>query len=216
MEKSIKKESLFIRLRLFFAMLRPLVFMQLKDKLDMSFLKNKKKTLFKIIYTILIFIGLTAFIFLLFKVVIVLGIFSFVQILNFRVYLLLMSIIFAFSFLSCLANVTKTLYFAKDNQVLLTMPVGNGTIFTSKLIVCYLYELIKNATYILPFFFAYGMVMGISPIYYIINLTFCLYPLPNKKAPVMWAFSVSWLICFYLSFTLFWHFFTLLFHARIL
>ena len=167
MEKTIKRDSIWARISFFFAMLRPLVLMQLKDKLDTSYLRNKKKTFFKIVYSILIFIGITAGIFLLFKVVIVLGLFSFLQILNFRVYLILMTIIFVLSFLSCLVNVTKTLYFAKDNQVLLTMPVGNGTIFTSKLIVCYLYELIKNITYILPFFFAYGLIMNISLIFYL-------------------------------------------------
>ena len=147
--------------------LKPLMMMQLKDKLDFSFLKNKKKTLFKIIFSILTFVILTAVIFLAFRLVIMLGLFSFVKILNFRVYLLLMTILFILSFLSCLVNVTKTLYFSRDNSILLTLPVSNGTIFTSKLIVCLIYELIKNITYILPFLFAYGLVMSLPFAYYL-------------------------------------------------
>lgn len=144
-----------------------LVLMQLKDKIDFSFFKSKKSTIFKIVYSILTFVGITALIFLLFKIVVELHLFSFTRVLNFRLYVLLLSILFTLAFLSCLVNVTNTLYFSKDNQVLLTMPVKSGTIFMSKLIVCLTYELIKNATYILPFFFAYGLVMGLSILYFL-------------------------------------------------
>ena len=145
----------------------PLVLMQLKDKIDFSFLKSKKKTIFKTVYTILAFVGLTALIYLMFNIIVGLHLFSFARALNFRVYVLLLTILFSLAFFSCLVNVTKTLYFSKDNQVLLTMPVTNGTIFTSKLIVCLIYELLKNVTYILPFFFAYGLVMGLSILYFL-------------------------------------------------
>ena len=141
--------------------------MQLKDKIDFSFFKSTKSTIFKIVYTILTFVGITALIFLLFKIVVLLNLFSFTRVLNFRVYVLLMTLLFSLAFLSCLVNVTNTLYFSKDNQVLLTMPVTSGTIFTSKLMVCLTYELIKNTTYILPFFVAYGLVMNLSFFYFL-------------------------------------------------
>ena len=88
------------------------------------------------------------------------------QTLNFRVYLVLMTVLFILSFISCLVKVTNTLYFSKDNSVLITLPVKNNMIFTSKLIVCFIYELLKNISYILPFFFAYGMVMSLPVSYY--------------------------------------------------
>lgn len=139
-----------------------LVMLQLKDKIDFSFLRSKKKTTFKIIYSILWFAGLTALIYLMFSLVVKFEIFSFVQTLNYRAFLILMTVLLILSFFSCLIDVTRTLYFSKDNQFLMTMPASNGTIFSSKLIVCFIYELIKNATYILPFFIAYGLVMGLS------------------------------------------------------
>ena len=144
-----------------------LVLLQLKDKIDFSFLKSKKKTLFKTIYSILLFVIITFAVYTLFTLVVNFGIFSFLKTLNFRVFLVLMTILLLLSFISCLANVTKTLYFAKDNPVLLTMPVTNGKVFFSKLIVCYIYELIKNASYILPFLIAYGLCMGMPLFYYI-------------------------------------------------
>ena len=139
-----------------------LVMLQLKDKIDFSFLKSARKTIFKVIYSILWFVGLTALIYLMFSLVVKFGLFSFLQTFNFRALLILMTVLFILSFFSCLFNVTRTLYFSKDNQVLMTMPASNGTIFSSKLIVCFIYELIKNVTYILPFFIAYGLVMKLS------------------------------------------------------
>ncbi len=151
----------------FFGQLKTLVMLQLKDKIDFTFLKSKKKTLFKVIYSLLLFAVLTALIFLMFTAVIKFGIFSFIQTLNFRAFLVLMTILLLLSFFSCLVNVTKTLYFSKDNPVLMTMPVPNSTIFTSKLIVCFIYELIKNVTYMLPFLIAYGLVMKLSFFYFL-------------------------------------------------
>ncbi len=150
-----------------FRFLVPLIMMQLKDKIDFSFLKNKKKTFFKIIWSIIGFVAITAIIYLLFTLIVNFGLFSFMKTFNFRAFLILMTVLIMFSLLSCTMNVTKTLYFAKDNPVLLTMPVKSSTIFTSKIIVCYIYELIKNVTYLLPFFIAYGLVMGLPFTYFL-------------------------------------------------
>ena len=63
----------------FFTHLKTLVMLQLKDKIDFSFLKSKKKTLFKVIYSILLFTGLTALITIMFSLIVKFGIFSFLQ-----------------------------------------------------------------------------------------------------------------------------------------
>ena len=62
-----------------FSSLKPLVMMQLKDKIDFSYLKSAKKTIFKIIYSILLFVVLTAVIYLMFSLVISFGLFSFLK-----------------------------------------------------------------------------------------------------------------------------------------
>lgn len=150
----------------YFKSLRPLVMMQLKDKLEFN-LKSKKKIMFKTVYTILRFVIVTLLINLLFSLVVNFGIFSYMKILNFRAFLVLMSVILLLSFIACVVSTTNTLYFAKDNSVLITMPVKNSTIFTSKLIVCFIYELIKNVTYILPFLIAYGITMNLAVVYFV-------------------------------------------------
>lgn len=153
-----------------FRYIRPLVLMQLKNKIDLSFLKSKKKTLFKFVYSILLFVALTAIIYLVYSIVVGLGLFSFLKILNFRVLLVIVTALLLITFVSCLVNVTKTLYFSKDNQVLLTIPVTATQLFNSKLIVIFLYELNKNITYIWPFLIAYGLVMKLSFWFYLWTL----------------------------------------------
>ena len=154
----------------YFRQLKPLVLMQFKDQKDFSHYKKKRYFLFKIVYSILIFVAITYVINILFSLIVTFGLFSFIATFNFRAYLVLMTVLFIFSFISCLVKVTHTLYFAKDNSVLITLPVKNNLIFTSKLIVCFIYELIKNTSYILPFFFAYGMVMSLPITYYLYSL----------------------------------------------
>lgn len=154
----------------YFKSLYPMVMMQLKDKIDFGFLHSKKKTLFKIVYSIIKFALITVLINLLFSLVVKFNIFSFLQVLNFRAFLIIMTIVMILSFIACLVKTTNTLYFSKDNPVLITMPVKNSLMFTSKLVVCFIYELIKNFNYMYPFFIAYGMIMGLSFVYYIWTL----------------------------------------------
>lgn len=154
----------------YFAMIHPLVMMQFKNKVDFSFLRSKKSTIFKVVYSVLQFVLLTAIIYLVFNLVVALGLFSFIKTLNFRVFLVIMTVLIVITFIACLINVTQTLYFAKDNQVLLTMPVTANQLFNSKLIVILIYELIKNITYLWPFMLAYGLVMGLGIGFYFWSL----------------------------------------------
>ncbi|MBR1988692.1 MAG: hypothetical protein IKA36_06635 [Clostridia bacterium] len=155
--------------------LKTLVAMQLKDRLDFSHFKDKKKAIFKTVYSIALFALITFVINLIFGLIVSFNLFSLMRIFNFRAYLILMTVILALSFLSCLTNLTKTLYFSKDNPVLLTMPTTSRQIFTSRLIVVFIYELLKNLYYILPFLFAYGLTCGFGITYFlwtIISMSF--------------------------------------------
>lgn len=168
-EKKSPKPNIFKRffqkIREFFKELKPLVMMQLKDKLDISF-KNKKRALFKVIYTLLSFAIITFVIYFLFNLIVNLSLFSFLKTLNFRFYLIIITFVSLLSLLSCVISITKTLYFAKDNTVLLTMPVTTNKLFVSKIIVQFLYELIKNSFYILPLLIAYGLIMKLGFLYF--------------------------------------------------
>lgn len=151
----------------YFNKMKSLVMMQFKDKVDFSFLKSTKKTIFKIIYTIAIFVLLTAVSYVVFNLIVKFNILSLVNVLNFKAFAMLFGLIVVLSFISCLINITKTLYFSKDNSVLLTLPTTSNQVFTSKIIVVLIYELVKNLSYMLPFLIAYGMVMKLQFIFFL-------------------------------------------------
>lgn len=155
--------------------LKALVMMQLKDKMDLSFLHNRRRLIFKCVLSVLLVAAVTAVIYLLFWLAVSMRIFSFWAELPVTVVGVVFIAMFLLSVLSATAGLTKTLYFTKDNQVLLTFPVPANWVFVSKLIIFYIFELKRNAVFSLPLFIAYGLVNGFAVYYYfwaVIGLVF--------------------------------------------
>lgn len=141
-----------------------LVMMQLKDKLDLKFLKDKKKLISEIVFTLLKFLIVGAVALVLFKVLPLLIFFNGIpQQLMVFVY----GIIFVLSVLSCTAGLMKTLYFADDNKVLVTFPVNANVLFASRLIVYYVFELKRSLFLSIPIFIAFGINASMAWYYYI-------------------------------------------------
>lgn len=138
--------------------LKTLVFMQLKDKIDFSFLKSKKQTIFKVVLSILKFVIITALIYAGFTVLSFLRLVSLLPGIPQNFLTIVFTVMFILSIVVCTFGLMKNLYFTKDNALLLTLPANRTVVFTSKLIVYYIYELIRNLTYILPLFVAYGII----------------------------------------------------------
>lgn len=149
---------------------RVLVAMQLKEKLDLSFLKSKKETTFKVIYSFLAIAVITAFIYLGFYASTLLGILSLTSRLPVTVIVFLFTLMQLLSILSCTLGLTKSLYFSGDNASLLTLPVRPNNVFFSKIVVFYVFELKKNLTFLVPMFLAFGLINGLSPLFYLILL----------------------------------------------
>lgn len=146
--------------------LKPLIMMQLKDKLDFSFLSSRKKTITKVVFTILAFVAVTALCFVFFMLSSMLNLFSLVNVIPTSLMVFIFTIMFLLSCIACTFGLMKKLYFSPDNQVLLTFPVKPNMVFVSKLIVFYIYELIKNLYFMIPVFIAYGIYAGYSLIFY--------------------------------------------------
>ncbi len=145
--------------------LKTLVAMQLKDKLDFSFFKSWKQTLFKTIFALIKFALITAVIYVAFYLISMLRFVDLNAGIPDKFLLIIFTVMMTLSILGCTIGLVKSLYFAKDNQLLLTMPTNRVNIFFSKLIVYYLYELIRNIYFYLPLFFAFGLING-YPIYF--------------------------------------------------
>ena len=137
--------------------LKVLTMMQLKDKIDMSYLKSVKKTIFKVVMSVLKFGIITALIWLGFYLLDFLNLVSLLPGIPQEFLTVIFTLMLILSMIVCTYGLMKSLYFGKDNQLLLTLPVKRATIFTSKLVVYYLYELLRNLTFILPLLVAYAV-----------------------------------------------------------
>ena len=144
----------------------PLVMMQLKDKIDFSFLRSKKSTITKVVFTLLGFIAVVFAFYMLYTVSVTLHLFSQLNIFPVAAIVVLFTLMFVLSCISCTFGLMKTMYFSTDNQVLLTLPVKANQVFLSKLIVYYIYEFLKNFYFIFPMFIAYGLYSGFSILFY--------------------------------------------------
>ena len=149
-----------------FSKLKPLVMMQLKDKLDFSFLQTKRSAIIKTVTSIFKFVIVTGIFYLGFFVCNLLSIFRPAGIIPDTVVNVIFVIIQLLSLITCTAGLVNALYMTADNKVLLTFPASSTTIYESKLIVYFLFELKKNLAITLPVFLAYGIINGAVWYYY--------------------------------------------------
>ena len=138
--------------------------MQLKDKLDFSFLKTKQKTISKVVFTVLKFVIVAA---------VAYGVFTVLNLLFFNYgikkehMVFVFAVIFILSLASCTVGLMKNLYFADDNKVLITLPVNSNLIFISRLVVYYVFELKRSLFLTIPIFIAFGIMAKMSVLFYI-------------------------------------------------
>ncbi len=140
--------------------------MQLKSMMDLSFLRSKRAFIFKAGLSIVLFAAVTAAFFAVFKICIMLSVFSFSSGLPATVVTVLFTFIQLMSIFSCMTGLSKTLYHGGDNVILLILPVPQNMVFLSKLAVYYVFELKRNLTLTVPLFLAYGLVNGAVVAYY--------------------------------------------------
>lgn len=128
--------------------IKTLVLMQLRDKIDLSWTKTRKGRIHTIIMSILKF----AFITVLYSAVLFVA-----TLLNLVYYsdmpqimTLVITIVMLLLLITNTIGLTKSLYFAEDNKVLITLPVSNNKIFVSKLLVFFFYELKRSFSFTIP------------------------------------------------------------------
>lgn len=160
-------------MKLSFANLKTLVAMQLKDKMDLSFLGSPRKTLFAVAGMIAQFVLCGAAFFIFLFLASMLKLFSFIGLIPSTVMTAAYTLFFALSLVSCTVGLSDTLYMSADNRVLLTLPVSHNEVFFSKIILYYIFELKKNLLLLLPMYVSYGIVMG-AVWYYYLWLPVCL------------------------------------------
>lgn len=145
---------------------KTLVKMQLQDKMDLSFLKNKRSLILTTVLAILKPVVVTVVFFLLFLLSVKLSVFSFSGVLPDTVVNVIFTVMQLMAIVTCSIGLAEALFTSADNKVLLTLPVSATETFLSKLILFYIFELRRNVTFSLPMFLAYGIVNGAVWYYY--------------------------------------------------
>lgn len=136
-----------------------LVKMQLKERLNFKRSGVNGVNLVGIILSVLgpvlKFAAVTALCVALFLVSNVLGLFSLTNTVPSSVVSVVFSFMLLLSVMSCVVGLTKSMYYARDNAVLLTLPAKPWQVYLSKLIIFTIFELKRNLSFIVPFFIAY-------------------------------------------------------------
>ncbi|MFA7110109.1 MAG: hypothetical protein WC160_01145 [Bacilli bacterium] len=147
--------------------IKTLIMMQLKDKLDLGFIKDKAQLIRKIVFFALRFIIVAGLAFVLFFLSSYLKIFHNSPYIPTSVMTMVLTFILGVSTFTCTIELIKSLYMAEDNQMLITYPISANRIFLSKIVVYYIYEIYKNVTFTLPIFLAYGLLAPVNWFFYI-------------------------------------------------
>jgi hypothetical protein len=145
-----------------------LIIMLLKEKLDMSFLRDRQRLIFKIVFTLLSFAVAIAALTLVLKITVLFHILTISSILPQKIMTFIFAVLFIVSLISVTLGLAKNLYFADDNKILLTYPVKASYVFFSKVIVYYIGELKRNFSFLVPVFFAFGITNGYGLAYFLV------------------------------------------------
>ncbi len=149
-----------------YRVLLTLVKMQLKEKMDLGYLRSTRKLIFKLAWLFIEFAAITALISVVFYFVKLLSLFSLVHDIPVSVISIAFGVMLLLSLITDTIGLMKSLYFSKDNTVLLTFPATPSLVFFSKLVTYYVYELRKSFMFTIPMFIAYGIIKGYSLYYY--------------------------------------------------
>ena len=141
-----------------------LVRMQLKEQLNFQRLELKNINLFHVVVSTLAAILKFAFVMVLcvFALAMLksLNVFSLTKYVPTSVISFLFCVMLLTSVFSCTIGLTKSLYYSRDNAILLTLPCKPLQVYLSKLIIFFVFELKRNLSFIVPLFLAYFYTHG--------------------------------------------------------
>lgn len=147
-----------------------LVKMQIKDKWNFSFKADKKGTLLRLSGKLIVFAVITVVVYFMMNMTTgTLHIFFSPRI-PFSAMVPLLAVLTVFEVVSILIGMTRSLFFAKDNQVLITYPVNAGYLFISKVIVYYLDAIKKSFMLFFPVIIGFAIIYNYPVYYYLFAL----------------------------------------------
>ncbi|MCD8209707.1 MAG: hypothetical protein LUC31_02695 [Coprobacillus sp.] len=136
--------------------------MQVREKVDFSYLKSAKKALGRGLVLLAEFAIVMAVTYGILWGCRYLGLFSPLGIIPTSVMNVVFIVLFLFSIISCMISLSRDLFKAKDNVVLETYPVKANDIYLSKLAVAVVKEVRRTIIFYVPIFFAYAVIAGLA------------------------------------------------------
>lgn len=153
---------------------RTLIALQYRDKSDMSWTKETKTIIQKIVFSVIKFVLVAGVVFGLLTIIRLL--FSVTnEILNY--YLVFLGIYVVLNLFTVTFGLMKSLYFAEDNKVLVTYPVSSGKLFLSKIIVYQIFEFKRSLSILLPATLGFAITAYIYHVAQIGVIFWCVIPL---------------------------------------
>ena len=145
--------------------------MQLQEKLNFKHIDVSKSSVFNLLLATLIGVLKFAFATVICYVFIMLAqffsIFQYIGIVPQSVMSFIFIVMLFASTLGCTIGLTKSLYYSRDNAVLLTLPATPMQIFLSKIIIFYIFEIKRSLSFIVPLFIAYFYLHKYEASYYV-------------------------------------------------
>ena len=144
-----------------------LVMMQLKEQMNFGKSKNEKLKFFRVLLgvvgTVGKFASVAALCFAFMYAGAYLGVGGSGGYIPDRMISFLFSVMLLMAIGSCTVGLTKALYYARDNSVLLTLPCTPIQVYLSKLIIFFFFEIKRNFSFLVPMFVAYFLHRNLNP-----------------------------------------------------
>ena len=126
-----------------------LTLLQFRDKIDLSWTKSKKDLIRTIVFGIAKFAVVAAIVYAVLYLLTLIGIVEKYQA-TMPLFTLFLTLVLVMSLGSATFNLMQSLFFADDNKVLITFPVTANTLFFSKILVYFFFELKKSLGIFIP------------------------------------------------------------------
>ena len=126
-----------------------LTLLQIRDKIDFSWVKSKKTLIQTIVFTLIKFIAVVAVVYIVLFALALLGILSKYQDVL-PLFTIFLTILFILNTATSTHNLMKSLYFADDNKLLITFPLSANKMFISKILMYFVFELKKSFELLVP------------------------------------------------------------------
>lgn len=167
--------------------LRILVTMQLKEQMNFARRKNEKLKFFSVLLgvvgTVGKFASVAALCFAFMYAGGYLGVGGSGGYIPTRMISFVFSVMLVMAIISCTVGLTKSLYYARDNSVLLTLPCTPIQVYLSKLVIFFIFEIKRNFSFLVPLFVAYFLHRNMNPanLSYNVNPTY-----DNLLLSILW------------------------------